>query len=93
MVKKLIYTLIAVLVFSCGTLKKIDTEPLRDSKMKAKQILKIHQNQKADFSTLQARLKLELTKGNKSQTHTLTLRMERGKTTVSYTHLTLPTKA
>jgi hypothetical protein len=80
MVKKLIYTLIAVLVFSCGTSKKIDTEPLRDSKMKAKQILKTHQNQKADFSTLQARLKLELTKGNKSQTHTLTLRMERGKT-------------
>ena len=80
MVKKLIYTLIAVLVFSCGTSKKIDTEPLRDSKMKAKQILKIHQNQKADFSTLQARLKVELTEGNKSQTHTLTLRMERGKT-------------
>ena len=80
MVKKLIYTLIAVLVFSCGTSKKIDTEPLRDSKMKAKQILKIHQNQKADFSTLQARLKLELTEGNKSQTQTLTLRMERGKT-------------
>jgi len=80
MVKKLIYTLIAVLVFSCGTSKKIDTEPLRDSKMNAKQILKTHQNQKADFSTLQARLKLELTKGNKSQTHTLTLRMERGKT-------------
>ena len=80
MVKKLIYTLIAVLVFSCGTSKKIDTEALRNSKMKAKQILKTHQNQKADFSTLQARLKLELTKGNKSQTHTLTLRMERGKT-------------
>ena len=80
MVKKLIYTLTAVLVFSCGTSKKIDTEALRNSKMKAKQILKIHQNQKADFSTLQARLKLELTKGNKSQTHTLTLRMERGKT-------------
>ena len=80
MVKKLIYTLTAVLVFSCGTSKKIDTEPLRNSKMKAKQILKIHQNQKADFSTLQARLKLELTEGNKSQTHTLTLRMERGKT-------------
>ena len=80
MVKKLIYTLTAVLVFSCGTSKKIDTESLRDSKMKAKQILKTHQNQKADFSTLQARLKLELTEGNKSQTHTLTLRMERGKT-------------
>ena len=80
MVKKLIYTLTAVLVFSCGTSKKIDTKPLRNSKMKAKQILKIHQNQKADFSTLQARLKLELTEGNKLQTHTLTLRMERGKT-------------
>ena len=80
MVKKLIYILLAVLVFSCGAVKKIGEEPLRDSKMKAKQILKAHQRQKADFSTLQARLKLELTEGNKSQTHTLTLRMERGKT-------------
>jgi hypothetical protein len=80
MVKKLIYILLAVLVFSCGAVKKIGEEPLRDSKMKAKQILKAHQRQKADFSTLQARLKVELTEGNKSQTHTLTLRMERGKT-------------
>tara|TARA_B100000963_G_scaffold21598_1_gene16250 strand:- start:337 stop:1101 length:765 start_codon:yes stop_codon:yes gene_type:complete len=80
MVKKHIYTLIVVLLFSCGASKKIDAAPLLGSKMKAKQILKAHQNQKADFSTLQARLKLELTEGNKLQTHTLTLRMERGKT-------------
>tara|TARA_Y100000991_G_scaffold154549_1_gene117562 strand:- start:598 stop:1362 length:765 start_codon:yes stop_codon:yes gene_type:complete len=80
MVRKLIYILIAGLVFSCGTSKKTDTGPLLDSKIKAKQILKIHQKQKADFSTLKARLKLELIEVNKSQTHTLTLRMERGKT-------------
>ena len=80
MVRKLIYTSIAVLFFSCGTSKKIDTEPLRDSKMKAKQIFKTHQKQKADFTTLKARLKLQLIEGYKSQTHTLTLRMERGKT-------------
>ena len=80
MVRKLIYTSIAVLFFSCGTSKKIDTEPLRDSKMKAKQIFKTHQKQKADFTTLKARLKLQLIEGYKSQTHTPTLRMERGKT-------------
>ena len=80
MVKKLIYSLIAVFVFSCGTSKIFYKEPLFDSKMKARQILKTHQNKKADFSTLQARLKLELTEGDKSQTHTLTLRIERGKT-------------
>jgi hypothetical protein len=49
--------------------------------MKAKANNKKHtKGQKADFSTLQARLKLELTEDNKSQTHTLNLRMERGKT-------------
>ena len=80
MKKKFIYSLIAVLFFSCGAVKKIGVEPVLDSKLKAKQILKTHQKQKADFTTLQSRLKLELTEGNKSQTHTLTLRMERGNT-------------
>lgn len=80
MKKKLTHILIVVLIFSCGTVKKKGILPVLDSKMKAKQIIKTHQRQKADFSTLQARLKLELTEDNKSQTHTLNLRMERGKT-------------
>ena len=79
MIKKLTYTLITVLIFSCGTAKKIGLEPMRNSKMKAKQILKTHQKQKAEFSTLQARLKAEFKDGDKTQTQTLTLRMERGK--------------
>lgn len=80
MKKKFTHILIVVLIFSCGTVKKRGILPVLDSKMKAKQIIKTHQRQKADFSTLQARLKLELTEDNKSQTHTLNLRMERGKT-------------
>ena len=80
MKKKFTHILIVVLIFSCGTVKKRGIVSVLDSKMKAKQIIKTHQRQKADFSTLQARLKLELTEDNKSQTHTLTLRMERGKT-------------
>lgn len=80
MKKKFTHILIVVLIFSCGTVKKKGILPVLDSKMKAKQIIKTHQRQKADFSTLQARLKLELTEDNKSQTHTLNLRMERGKT-------------
>lgn len=80
MKKKFTHILIVVLIFSCGTVKKRGIVSVLDSKIKAKQIIKTHQRQKADFSTLQARLKLELTEDNKSQTHTLTLRMERGKT-------------
>ena len=80
MKKRFTHILIVVLIFSCGTVKKKGILPVLDSKMKAKQIIKTHQRQKADFSTLQARLKLELTEDNKSQTHTLNLRMERGKT-------------
>ena len=41
---------------------------------------KAHQKQKAEFSTLQSRLKIELLTDNRSQSHTVTLRMERGKT-------------
>ena len=80
MKKKFTHILIVFLIFSCGTVKKRGIVSVLDSKMKAKQIIKTHQRQKADFSTLQARLKLELTEDNKSQTHILTLRMERGKT-------------
>ena len=80
MIRRHLYMLFAVLVFGCATLKPTGTSKLLGSKMKAKQIYKVHQKQKADFSTLQSRLKIDLLTGNRSQSHTVILRMERGKT-------------
>ena len=80
MIRRHLYMLLAVLVFGCATLKPTGTSKLPISTMKAKQIYKAHQKQKAKFSTLQSRLKIELLTDNRSQSHTVTLRMERGKT-------------
>ena len=80
MIRRHLYMLLAVLVFGCATLKPKGIIKLPVSTMKAKQIYKAHQKQKAEFSTLQSQLKIELLTDNRSQSHTVTLRMERGKT-------------
>ena len=80
MIRRHLYMLFAILVFGCATLKPTRTSKLPVSAMKAKQIYKAHQKQKAKFSTLQSRLKIEILKDNRSQSHTVNLRMERGKT-------------
>ena len=79
MIRRHLYMLFAVLVFGCATLKPARTLKLPVSTMKAKQIYKAHQKQKAEFSTLQSRLKIEILTENRSQSQTVTLRMERGK--------------
>ena len=79
MIRRHLYILLAVLVFGCATQKPKGTSKLSVSKMTSKQVYKAHQKQKAEFSTLQSRLKIELSTDNRSQSHTVTLRMERGK--------------
>lgn len=80
MIRQVTYILFFLLVLGCKTIQPLTNESALNPKLNAKQILKIHNKQKADFTTLQARLRLELTEGDKSQAHTVTLRMERDKT-------------
>ena len=71
--------LIVCVVFGCKSTQTLNSKSGLNPKLKAKQIIKAHNKQKADFLTLQSRLKIEMIDGEKSQTHTVTLRMERNK--------------
>ena len=78
--RKVLFYLIIGFIFSCKSTQTIASKSALNSKLKAKQILKTHNKQKSDFTTLQSRLKIELIEGTKSQSHTVTLRMERNQT-------------
>ena len=80
-VKNYIYSIVLGLLFLGCKSAKIDqpTERL-DPKISVKQIVKKHNKSQSDFNTLQGRLKVEYTQGSRSETHTVTLRMEQDKT-------------
>lgn len=71
--------LIVCVIFGCKSTQTLGSKSGLNPKLKTKQIIKAHNKQKADFLTLQSRLKIEMIDGDKSQTHTVTLRMERNK--------------
>jgi len=80
-VKKLIYaTILGVLFLGCKTTKIVESNKTLDPKMSVKQIVKKHNKSQSEFNTLQGRLKVEYTQGDRSEVHTLTLRMEHDKT-------------
>lgn len=80
---KYVFALAAiVMVYSCGSSKRIIENGELNEKLSTKQIVKQHQKGALDFKTLQAKLKLEYTEAGKekSQNYTLNLRLEKGKT-------------
>lgn len=80
-VKKLIYsTVIGLLFLGCKSIKTVQSNETLDPKMSVKQIVKKHNKSQSEFKTLQGRLKVEYIQGDRSETHTLTLRMEHNKT-------------
>ena len=73
------YFLALFLIMACKSTKTVTEDVATNPSLKAKQILRIHNKKKTEFSTLQARVRFELKSGDKSQTHTVNLRMERDK--------------
>ena len=72
-----IYNMILGLFFlGCKSAKVMESKETLDPKMSVKQIVKKYDKSKSEFKTLQGRLKIEYTQGNRSETHTVTLRME-----------------
>lgn len=67
-------------IFGCKSTQTLTSSSSLNPKLKAKQIIKTHNKQRSDFTTLQSRLKIELIEGDRSQIHTVTLRMERNRT-------------
>jgi hypothetical protein len=79
MSSKFRYIIIIVLLYGCGPGKNLTSTVGEIPEMRTKQILKKHIKQHAKFNTLQCKLKIELFQNSKSQSNTVTLRIERGK--------------
>jgi len=74
--KHFIYSMfIGLLLVGCKSTKTLQSSGLLDSRMSVKQIVKNHDKFQSKFTTLQGRLKVEYVQGDRSETHTLTLRM------------------
>lgn len=80
-VKKIIYsTILGLLFLGCKSTKTVQSNTTLDPKMSVRQIVKQHNKSQSKFKTLQGRIKVEYSQGDRSETHTLTLRMEQDKT-------------
>ena len=74
--KKIIYILsLTAVVLGCKSAKQLKASGILESRMSVKKIVKNHTKFQSNFTTLQGRLKVEMTQGDRSDTHTLTLRM------------------
>lgn len=82
-IKLISRTLIVLLLFialGCKSSKQITSSGDLNTRITAKQLIKKHNKSEAKFKTLQARVKVEYVQGDKSQSHTVNLRMEKDKT-------------
>ena len=77
---KILSVTLILLMFGCKSAKNITSSGKLDSKISSKQIIKEHFKQEAKFKTLQSRVKVEYIRGNRSQAHTINLRIEKDKT-------------
>lgn len=74
-----ISAIIILLAFSCKSAKSVIASGEASDKLSAKQVIKEHQKNDADFKTMNARVAIELTQGEKEQGHTFSLRIEKDK--------------
>lgn len=77
---KILFVIIMLLIVSCKSTKTISSTSDLNSNLSSKQIIRAHTKQDAKFKTLQSRVKVEYIQGNRSQMHTINLRMEKDKT-------------
>lgn len=70
---------ILLLAFSCKSTKSVLNSGEASDKLSAKQVIKQHQKNDADFKTMQARVKIELSQDGKDQGSTFSFRMEKDK--------------
>ena len=74
-----ISVILVVFAFSCKSTKSVIASGEASDKLSAKQVIKQHQKNDADFKTMQARVKIELIQGDNEQGHTFSFRMEKDK--------------
>ncbi len=76
---KRVVLLLSVLIIGCKSTKTVSSSEEIKKPLSAQKLIKNHAKQQSAFTTLQARIKVEYTQGDQSQTHTITLRMEKDK--------------
>lgn len=70
--------IVLVIVFGCKSAKTVSIESTSFN-LSAKQLIKANRKTSPNFNTLQSKVKVEYTKDNKSQTHTITFRILKDK--------------
>ena len=77
---KLIVIVLVVLFTGCKSAKSVTNSGILDSKITSKELIRAHKKQDFKFKTLQSKVKVEYIQGEKSQSHSINLRMEKDKT-------------
>ena len=72
----LVFTL-ALILFSCKSSKTIAASGNANYNLSTNQLVKAHKKQLPEFKTLQSRLKITLSEGEKTQSHTVSFRMKK----------------
>lgn len=78
-VLKIIFAGILLLFVGCKSAKLVTSNGELNAKLSPKQIIKEHSKNETEFKTLQSRVKVEYINGDHSQSHSVSLRMEKDK--------------
>lgn len=74
---KSIVLLCFLLAVSCKSTKSVTAAGAGDLSLSSKEVIKAHSKQSPNFKTLQCKIKVVYTQDNKSQSHTITMRMQK----------------
>ncbi|WP_178991243.1 DUF4292 domain-containing protein [Winogradskyella schleiferi] len=77
--KLIISTILIALTFSCNSAKSVIDSGVASDKLSAKQVIRQHEKNEADFKTMNARVAIDIIQGENEQGHTFSLRMKKDK--------------
>lgn len=78
-VKALLSAIVVIVAFSCKSAKSVIASGEASNKLSAKQVIKEHQKNDADFKTMQAKVRIDITQNQKEQGSTFNIRIEKDK--------------
>jgi len=74
---KIVVLLIGLLFFGCKSANRISSDGNLKNDLTSQQIIKKHQKQEVRFNTMQSKVKVEYIQGDRSQSHTINLRIQK----------------
>lgn len=76
---KLIVFLSCLLLMGCKSTKRVSSSGDLNANFSSKELIKKHQKQHLKFKTMQSKVKVEYNQGNRTESYTINLRMEKDK--------------